>query len=198
MVLEVKKRDNKIKADIYRKNNLIPGVIYGPEIDSTCVYLEKKIFLSELKHLHQKFEFIFENKKYMGILQEIQKHPITLEPIHFDIYVPKLTETIVTTVSFIFKGEEEILKSGYFVNKILHELEVEGYLKDIPDFIEVDVSKLNLGESIYVKDLNLKNIKPLIDENTPIVSIVEEKFGVLEEKEYPAESQIEQEIGEEK
>jgi len=187
MVLEIKRRDIKIKADQYRKNNLIPGVIYGPEIGSIPIYLESKVFLNNLKHLHQRFEFIFEDKNYTGILQEIQKNPINLEPIHFDIYVPKLTETITTTVPFVFKGEEEVLKTGYFLNKILHELEIEGYLKDIPDFIEIDVSNLKLGDSIYVKDLYLKNIKPLIDENTPVVSVVEEKFGVLEEKEYPSE-----------
>lgn len=174
-MIEVKKRDLNKKAEEYRKEGYIPGVLYGPEIGNFPIFVSEKEFLKNLNQLHHRFEFIFENKKYLGIVQEIQRNPITLAPIHFDIYIPPRKEVITTAVPIIIKGEEEIIRKGYAVNKLLNELEIEGFVEKLPEYIEIDVSKLNLGESIYVKDIKPKDdsYKINIPENTPIVTIVE-------------------------
>jgi len=172
-MIEVKIRDKIKKADFYRKQGYIPGVIYGPEIESQPVIIDKKTFEKNLTHVHQRFIFVFNNKKLIGILQEIQKHPITLEPIHFDIYVPSLSQEITTTIPIVFKGEENIEKVGYILNKSLIELEVEGKMIDLPEFIEIDVSNLKLGESIYVMDIKLpESVKILISPETPIATVI--------------------------
>jgi large subunit ribosomal protein L25 len=172
-MIEIKPRDPNKKAEFYRKEGYIPGIIYGPEIESYPVFIEKKVFEKNLKHTHQRFMFVFNNKRLMGILQEIQKHPITLEPIHFDIYVPSLSQEIVTTIPIHFSGEEAITKEGYILNKSLVELEVEGKIMDLPEFVEVDVSNLEPGESIYVKDLKLKeSIRVLVSPETPIATVI--------------------------
>ncbi len=172
-MIEVKLRDPLKKAEFYRKQGYIPGVIYGPEIESQAVIIDKKTFEKNLKQIHQRFIFILNNKKLMGILQEIQKHPITLEAIHFDIYVPSLLQEITTTIPIIFKGEEVITKEGYILNKSLTELEVEGKITDLPEFIEIDVSNLKPGESIYIKDLKLpESIKILVNPETPIATVI--------------------------
>ena len=142
MIIEIKERENTKKAESYRKEGYIPGVIYGADIGSIPVYIDKDIFKKNLKNLHQRFEFIFNGKKFIGILQEIQKHPISLEPIHFDIYIPSLKEEITTTIPLIFKGEEELLRNGYILNKSLTELEVEAKIAELPEFIEIDISAL--------------------------------------------------------
>lgn len=177
-MIEFKERDNKKSAKKYREEGLIPGIMYGPDIESTPIIIEEKIFNQNFKFIHQRFEFLFKNKKYVGILQEIQKDYLTLQPIHFDVYIPSLIETITTTIPIVFIGEEEILRKGWFLNKSLSELEIEGLLRDLPEKIEINVSNLNLDESIYVKDLNLPNIKILLDPETPIASVIAQEIEV--------------------
>jgi large subunit ribosomal protein L25 len=176
MNIEIHQRDINKSANYYRKQGLIPGIIYGPDIQSTPIVIEEKVAINNFKFIHQRFNIIFKNKKYLGILQEIQKDPINLKPIHFDIYIPSLTRTITTTIPVVFKGEDEILRKGWFLNKSVTELEIEALVENLPESLEIDVSNLNIGQSIYVRDLNLPNIKILLDENTPLVSVIEEEI----------------------
>lgn len=183
-MIEIKEREKNKKAEIYRKEGLIPGVLYGPGLESTPIFIEKKEFFKNFTHLHQRFEFNFKGKKYFGILQDIQKDPITLEPIHFDIYVPSILRTIETTINISFIGEEELIKKGLILNKNINELPVEGMIGNLPEQIKLDVSKLNEDESIYVKDLNLgKDIKILLEPETPIATAIKQEVEEIESKE---------------
>ncbi|GIW66872.1 MAG: 50S ribosomal protein L25 [Candidatus Parcubacteria bacterium] len=183
-MIELKPRDKQKPAKEYRKEGLIPGILYGPNIESTLVYVDEQIAQKNFNFTHQRFQIVFNNQRYLGILQEIQKDPISLKIIHFDIYIPSLVEAITTTIPVIFKGEEEILRNGWYLNKTIDELEIEGLLKDLPNNIELDVSELKLGESICVKDINIPNVKILLDPETPIASVIEQK---LIEEETPQE-----------
>lgn len=174
MVIQFKKREKNKKAEKYRKEGYIPGVIYGPDIDNILVCIDKKDFLKNLKTQHIRFDFEIDGVKYTGILQEIQKDPITLEPIHFDVYVPSLSKAITTTIPIIIEGEEEIIRKGYFLNKLLNEIEVEGIMGQIPENIKLNVADLELGDVLYVKDIKLpEDIKILTHPETPIVSVTE-------------------------
>ena len=82
-------RDLKKKAESYRKENKIPGVIYGPEIEAQPIYVDEKELASVLQKSVTRLEIEFENKKLTAILQEVQIHPVTDKVIHFDLYVPK-------------------------------------------------------------------------------------------------------------
>ncbi|GIW65666.1 MAG: 50S ribosomal protein L25 [Candidatus Parcubacteria bacterium] len=175
-MIEFKLRDIKKSAKAYRKEGLIPGILYGPNMDSTPIFIEAKIANNSFRFTHQRFSIMFNGQKYIGILQEIQKDPITLEISHFDIYIPNLTEAITTTIPIVFRGEEEILKNGWYLNKSLTELEIEGLLKDLIDKIELDVLNLKLGDSIYVKDIKIPNVKILLDPEIPIASVIEQKL----------------------
>ncbi len=185
------KRDQNKKAESYRKENKIPGVIYGPDLESTPVYADEKSINQILQeHEFGLFEFEFENKKYQGILREIQKHPITQKLIHFDIYVPSLEKEIETKIPIEFVGESPVIRKGGVLNFNLHELEVKALPRDLLDKIIVDVSKIEeIGQSIYVKDLNIPpNIKVLVDPNTVIVTAISE--SVEETTEAPSTTNV--------
>lgn len=174
MIVQFKKREKNKKAEEYRKEGYIPGVIYGPNIESTIVYIDKKDFLKNFKTLHIRFDFELDGVKYTGILQEIQKDPLTLEPIHFDVYVPSLSRAITTTIPIIIEGEDEIIRKGYFLNKLINEIEVEGIMGEIPENVILDVKNLELGDTLYVKDIKLpESVKILTHPETPIVSVIE-------------------------
>lgn len=177
MKLKVFERENNKKAESYRKEGKIPGVIYGYEIKSTPVYALEKDFLNFYENYESGlFDLEFENKTLRGILQEVQFHPITDKPIHFDVYIPLLTKKIEAKVPLEFVGESPAVKKGGVLSFNIDEIEIEALPEQIPERIIVDISKLEeVGQSIYIKDLNLpQDIKVLIDSETPVVSVIEE------------------------
>jgi large subunit ribosomal protein L25 len=174
-MLKVFLRDKNKKSESYRKEGKLPGVIYGPNINSTPIYTEIKEFISFLKeHEGNLIDINFENKNYKAILREIQYHPINNKPIHFDIYVPSLEEKIEIKVPLEFIGISPALSKGYLLSFNLKELDIETKPQYIPEKIEVDISNLEeLGQSIYVKDIKFdENIKVLMDPNFPIVTVI--------------------------
>ena len=176
-MLKVFPREKNKKAESYRKEGYIPGVIYGPNLDSTPIIAQKKDFLKFYENYESGlFEVYFDEKKFLGILQEVQFHPITDEIIHFDIFVPSLEEKITTKVPLEFVGEAPGVRLGGVVNISLEELEIECLPKDIPKVIYVDLSSLkNVGDTIYVKDLKIPpNIKVLISPENPVATLIEE------------------------
>ncbi len=182
-MIKIQKRDLNKKAEEYRKEGFIPGVLYGPEIGNFPVFISEKDFLKNLNQIHHRFEFEFEGRTLLGIIQEIQKDPLTLRPIHFDVYVPEISRIITTAIPIIIKGEEEIIRKGYAVNKLLNEIEAEGLVEKLPENIVIDVSNLELGESIYVEDIQPKDnsFKIITHPETPIVTIVEVVSEATEE-----------------
>ncbi len=187
-MLNLKVFQRKEKAEKIRKESKIPGVIYGTNINSMPIYADKKELNKFINDYEAGlFEVIFENKKLLGILQDIQEHPMTKEIIHFDIYVPSLEEEIETKVPLEFVGEAPATKKGGILNFNLHELLISALPKNIPENIVVDLSNLEeIGQTIYVKDLKLpKNIKVLIEENTPVVTVIAE---AITEEEKPVET----------
>ncbi len=165
------------KANKIRREGKVPGVIYGPNIKSQKIYAEEK----EIENLYKEhevslFEFDFEGQKLLGLLRDIQFHPLTYKIIHFDIYVPSLEKEVTSEIPLEFIGEAPVLKSGGVLNFSLKELPVEALPRDLPERIIVDLSSLkDIGQTIYVKDLQLPpQIKVLIEENTPVVTALPE------------------------
>ncbi len=182
-MLELNIYNRKENAEKVRRENKIPGVIYGTTIESKPVYAFKNEFKKFVDEYEAGlFQVVFEGNKLLGILQDIQIHPLTRDIVHFDIYVPSLEEKIETKVPLEFIGESPATKKGGVLNFNLEELPISSLPQDIPENIVVDLSTLEeIGQTIYVKDLKLpSNIKVLIDENTPVVTVITET--VVEEE----------------
>jgi large subunit ribosomal protein L25 len=176
-------REKNKKAEAYRKEGQILGILYGPEIESTPIYaLAKEISKLVEEHEGGLFEIELEDKKYQGILREIQYHPLTNQIIHFDIYLPSLEEEIETTVPLEFIGKAPAEIKGGVLSFNLKEIEISVLPQDIPEKIEVDISGLEeIGQSIYIKDLKIPSkIKILLDENLPVITVIEEAVEEVE------------------
>lgn len=180
-------RDLNKKADFYRKDKKIPGIVYGSEINPIAVFVDKNEFEKFYQNYESGlFDFDLDGEKYKGLIQDVQYHPITDEIIHFDIFVPSLKEKIETRVPLKFVGEAPVLRLGGVLSINLEELEIECLPEDIPHEIIIDLSVLKeVGQSIYVKDLNIPpKIKVLINPNNPVVTAIKEA-EIVEEKETP-------------
>lgn len=122
------------------------------------------------------------------IIKEIQYHPVRGDVLHVDFNEISLTEVLTVKVPVVAKGEPQGAKEGGVLEHIIWELEVECLPTQIPENIPVDVSSLNIGDSILVKDLKIPpEVKVLLDLEATVITLaaphVEEVEAVTAQEE---------------
>ena len=149
-------KSNKSQLTALRKDRLIPAVVYGGKKGPLAVIVREKELLKLTKsgganaiiHLkHAKGEDTV-------ILKELQRHVVTHQPIHADFQRISMTDKIEVKVPLHVIGEPPGVKlHGGVLEHILRELRVRALPGKIPQKIDLDVSALNLNESLFVKDV---------------------------------------------
>jgi large subunit ribosomal protein L25 len=109
----------------------------------------------------------------VALVKEIQYHPITGDVIHADLYEVDLTEKIQVRVPLHFVGKAAGVVRGGILQPVVREIEVECLPLDIPPFFEVEVSQLDIGDSIHVEELALpSNVTAVYESNFAMVTVV--------------------------
>lgn len=172
-------RDNSGKgaARAARRNEQVPAVIYGDKKPPLSINLE----LRELRrHLATTFythvyELKIGNDTHRVIPRDVQFHRVTENPLHVDFLRISDTTKITASVPVEAVGTEKSpgIKNGGLLNIIYHELDVKCFANQIPEHITVDVSALNMGQSIHLSDVQLPaGVEVMLqDKNATIVSI---------------------------
>ncbi len=147
-----------------RRQEFVPGVIYGRSQKSTPIKVDRKIF-ERIRRQQQTGNIIFHLnvkegdkllKDYSAIVKEEQHDPVTDRILHIDFNSISLTEKIEVKVAVVAKGEPIGVKvDGGSLEHVLWELDVICLPTQIPQSIEVDVSQLKIADSIHVKDIQL-------------------------------------------
>lgn len=177
-------RQNTGKAAVRRMRRLedrVPAIIYGgggkPQTVTVShkdisLALENEAIFSHVLKLKIK-----ENSEQV-ILKDIQRHPYKSKILHIDFQRLKAGEKFVVTVPIHFLNEEKApgVKAGGIISHLLNEVEVECLPADLPEFLTVDVSQLDAGQSLHLSDIVLpKEVDFSFDlderHNQPIVSI---------------------------
>jgi len=93
----------------------------------------------------------------MVIPQDIQLHPITDQPMHVDLYRVSEKQTIAVEVAVHFKGEDVCpgIKRGGALNVVRHAVELLVPAGNIPEYLEADVSALDIGDNVKISDISL-------------------------------------------
>jgi large subunit ribosomal protein L25 len=175
--LSAQKRETSGKgpARRNRESGVIPGIVYGPEIESFSVAVNEKDLHRALKRAGTT-SFIYnlsvngsENKV---VLREIQRDPITSEIMHIDFHAISMNKPLYISIPITFTGTPEGVKSeGGIMQVAMRHLEISCLPKDIPEIIEVNVEELNIGDAIHVSDIELENVDILDSEQRTIVVI---------------------------
>jgi large subunit ribosomal protein L25 len=141
-----------------RKSGLIPGVIYGHGKDAVLIAVEPHV-LREALHtsagMHAVLDVTFEGQKrgHKAIVKELTLDRVRNTVIHVDLQEIRLDETIETTVSIRFEGEAKGVKAGGMLDESTREVTVKGLVTAIPEHLVVDVSELDMNETLQVSDL---------------------------------------------
>jgi len=178
-----------------RKAEKIPAILYGKHTKPETLAVNAPDFTKLLKEIAGRAALI-ELKRDAGdsalsVLQEIQRDPITDRYLHVDLQEVKENEKMVISVSVRIVGEAYGVKTeGGVLDTATKRLRIRTLPKDLPDFIEVDVTELKIGESIHVSKLKqLAGVEFLDNPNQPVVLCVapEEEVAAATAAAAPAE-----------
>ncbi|HVZ29525.1 MAG TPA: 50S ribosomal protein L25/general stress protein Ctc [Asticcacaulis sp.] len=158
--VEVRDRTGTGGARSVRNEGKVPGILYGGNLGPVPIAVnlnafKKALFTGKLNGHLVTLKYGQETQKV--IAKSIDFHPVTDTPIHFDLYRVDEHAKIKISVPVHFKNHELSpgLKKGAALNVALHELEILVPADHIPEDIVVDLTGLEIGQSIHVSDLKL-------------------------------------------
>ena len=163
-----------------KQAGLVPAVIYGAKDPARNIQIVERELSRLLGHAASESVLVEVNIQDGGsattrtaLIQEVQHHPVSGAVLHLDLHVVAMDEVMTAEVTVETTGEAEGVKTGGGVLEvILRNLEIQCLPGDLPEAITVDVSKLNIGDSIHVKDLSLpRGVTVLNDAELSVVSV---------------------------
>ena len=135
-----------------------------------------------------------ESTNRLALIQEVQHHPLKRELLHVDFHAVSATEKITSEVPIEAFGEALGVRTfGGLLEYSLRTLEVECFPQDLPDIVRIDVSNLNIGESLHVRDIPLPTgVEAITDGDLTVVSVVASRVGeeVTETAEAPTTPEV--------
>ncbi|WP_394220107.1 50S ribosomal protein L25/general stress protein Ctc [Halobacillus trueperi] len=177
ITLKANQRQN-LKQSVTREIRLegnIPSVVYGKDKEPITVAVNSIELLKTVRDEGKNaiISLDIDGKDTVDVmLHEYQVDPLKDELIHADFYVVNMSEEMDVEVPVHLEGEAAGSKEGGVVQQPLYDLAVRAKPRDIPEEIVVDISELNIGDSIMVGDLKeSRKYEITEDENTTIVSV---------------------------
>ena len=162
-----------------RKAEKIPAILYGKHTEAQNLAVNAPEFIKLRKAISGRSALI-ELKRDAGafalaFLQEIQRDPITDKYLHLDLQEVKENEKMIISVAILVVGEAYGVKTeGGILETAAHRLRIRCLPKDLPDFIEVNVTELKVGGAIHVSELSpIAGVEYLDDKNQTVVLCVE-------------------------
>lgn len=175
-----------------RRDKRIPAVIYGGGGGSQNLSLDLKEFTTlmqkEKGNLKTKSQVMVldENQRTLVLLREIQYHPVTSLPLHADFirFDPNRFLEISVPVHVVDEDKSPGCKRGGIAQHILHDVEIHCRAGDIPDFLEVSVAGLDIGDVLHVSDIKLpEGVELHSDASWAVVTIAGVKVEAGSEEE---------------
>ena len=178
-------RENVGKKDAkqLRANGLVPCVIYG-QGEEVRFYTEAKSFKTILFTPETYIiDFTIDGKVYRTVLQDVQYHPLTDEVLHADFLHVTEEKPITVTLPVRTEGTSPGVMRGGKLKVRIPRLKVKGLIKDLPAYVMVNISELNVNQAIRVKDLTIENVTPLVAANNIVCDVKAKKSAITEESE---------------
>ena len=169
-----------------RNSGRTPGIVYGGSVETTLIELDHNALWHALKKeaFHASVLVLdIEGKKESVLLRDSQMHPYKAIVLHVDFQRVDPNQKLHQKIPLHFVNADVapgVKLSGGLVSHAMNELDVSCLPANLPEFIEVDLKDLKVGQSIHVKDLTLPKGVSVVShgqDNPVIVSIVAKKGG---------------------
>lgn len=187
--MEVQLREDKGKgaARALRRNGFVPAIVYGHGMEPTAIKFPERRLNRLLgvggENVIINME-IGEREAETVMLKELQVDPVTRRIIHADFMRVSLEEQVRTHIPITLIGTAQGVSEGGVQEFLLRELDIECQAGKMPEHIEIDVSSLNIGDQIRVRDVELGEEMAVFDDlSTIIVTIAAPTIIRVEEEE---------------
>jgi large subunit ribosomal protein L25 len=204
---ELREGSGKGAARRLRRTGLIPAVLYGAGKDTVSIALnandvhkrlENEAFFSHI------LEVRVDGEGTQAVLKALQRDPASDRVVHMDLLRVSSTQEITMHVPLHFIGEDTCpgRKAGGVINHLLVDLEISCLPQDLPEYIEVDMSTMDIGDSLHLSELIMPAGVTLLaiaqdpEHDQPVVAIQhsqkfdEEEEALLAEGEMPEEGAV--------
>ena len=181
IVLEVKKRDTgKKNSKAVRNDGYVPGVYYARGDQNISIMakpaaLRPIVYTAQTRVVDLKVEG--DSEIYQCILKDAVFDPVSDELTHFDLQGLKPGQKLTVDLPLKFVGQPIGVRLGGKMMQNMHKIKVKCLPKDIVESIDIEITNLNMGDYIYLRDLNLENLEVELPEDTVIVSVLKPRGG---------------------
>ena len=158
LIAERRPAAGKGPAGRIRREGLIPAVVYGLGDPNVSVAVSSREFvhiLSGGSGMNTLITLKIDGADELAIARQIQRHPVKGTVMHVDFVRVRADQTIQAEIPVHLTGEAEGAVRGGILEQLVHTLTVEAKPSDFPPSIEYDVSALEIGEQVYVRDLTV-------------------------------------------
>lgn len=156
-----------------RNAEMVPCVVYGGgrniHFSAEEISFDKLVYTPDVHTVN--LELKEEDEPLNAILQDIQFHPVTDNIMHADFYEYTKGQEITMEIPIHAEGVPVGVKNGGILRFNLRRMEVRGVPSELPDFIEVDVSDLTIGDNLYVTEASGDNYEILHDDDALICQV---------------------------
>lgn len=193
LAIETRSATGKGAARKLRATGMIPGVYYGGGSDPQPVQLNARELVRLLETSSAGINTLIDLKGAaldgkVVLVKELQRDPVNGAALHADFYAVDVDRKVTVNVPVHLEGTAIGVKMGGIVDHALREIELECLPRAIPEELRIDVSALELGDSLHVRDIPLPaGVEVLTDVDLSVVSVVAPR--VEEEEAAPAEGE---------
>lgn len=186
-------RENVGKKDAKknRREGKVPCVLYGGKEQVHFTVSDKEfskiIFTPEVYIINLNIN----GNEYQAILQDVQYHPVTDVVLHADFLQVIKGKPVIIGVPVTLTGNAPGVIKGGKLRKKLRKLVVKGQVEDLPEEIQISVSKLDLNDSVKVRDLSFANLELMDHPNAEIVGVKTARGAGMEEPEEEEGEEVE-------
>lgn len=176
----------KVNAKAVREKGNVPCVIYG---GTEQIHFEadirafKPVIFTPNAHI---VEIDLDGKVYKTVLQEAQYHKINDKLIHADFLQIMDGKPVTANIPVVITGQSDGVKKGGKLVLKMRKLKVRGIADKLPDTIEIDITKLNIGDSVAVGDISVEGATLLNAKNVSVVSVTTTRAVAAETNAAPA------------
>lgn len=164
----------KTAAKNLRKVGRIPAVVYNTKGEATMIDVDEVEFNKIWRTISPTtiVTLNIDGKKYDSLIKDTEYNIRDDRVLHVDFFAPDADEKLVHGIKVKFTGNPAGVLKGGFKNERNNKIKIKAKLADLPENIVADISKINISESLCVKDLDLgKNVEILTDKNLVLVSV---------------------------
>ena len=190
---KLRKGTGKTDSKALRNQGNVPCVLYGGE-KQVCFYAHENDFRN-LVYTPEVFivELDIEGEKCRAVMQDLQFHPVTDKLLHLDFLQIFDDKEVTMTIPVHLEGMSIGIRNGGVLSFRRRKIITRAIPGDLPEYIEINIEDLEIGHSIFIKDLRVDKYSFLAPDNAVVVGVRTARELIIEEE---AEEELEGEEGE--